>query len=383
MRSWIAGVVSAGVLGTCLWMVVSPVPGSGMAQAAQTKEFSRPAMLEDIATKVLVPGIREFHDKCQGLEKFSAKLAMEPSPENVRLVQQAWVDACLAWKRMQWIQFGPVKDRAYWSALCFKPVYPVSIEKVIRGTEPITQDSLAEQGAAAKGLYTLEYLLFDLPQGQTAWVGEDGKPARTGTPRLAAKWLLEGDQAERRRIYVREAAREMMEMLKPVRATVDDPAFIANYVKGGQTSVDLAVNGLLDELESGVVNLIRLYVDQFANRSLRYDQIEGYPSGLSVRVMEEELAGLEKLYRGGGGLGLDDYVKHVNPGLAERMEQRLKAGKEALKAFRELPVDQALVKRYAAMEKAHDELRELEIQIKLDVISSLGITLLFSSTDGD
>jgi len=35
------------------------------------------------------------------------------------------------------------------------------------------------------------------------------------------------------------------------------------------------------------------------------------------------------------------------------------------------------------MEKAHDELHELEIQIKLDVVSSLGVTLLFSSTDGD
>ncbi len=340
-------------------------------------------MLQDLATRVMIPGVRDFHAKCQALEKVAAKLESESTEANVKLVQAAWMEACLAWKRIQWIQFGPVKDRAYWSALTFKPVYPQSIEKVLRDTKPITPDYLAEQGAAAKGIYTLEYLLFDLSQGQTAWVGEDGRPTKTGNPRLAEKGLLEGEMAARRRTYVRELARDLVTQLKDAQAVINAPDFVANYVKDGQSSVNLAVNGLLDELESGVVNVLRLYVDQFANRALRYDQIEGYAGGLSVRVMEEELAGLEKLYRGAGGVGMDDYVKHVNPGLAERLEQRLKAGQTAFKVFREVPVDQALVKHYTAMERAHDELRELEIQIKLDVVSSLGITLLFSSTDGD
>jgi predicted lipoprotein len=340
-------------------------------------------MLKDIAMKVMIPGIRDLQRKCELLLQAAQKLEAEPSEAHRGHVQQSWVEACLAWKRLQWIQFGPVKDRAYWSSLAFKPVYPQSIEKVLRDNKPITADYLAEQGAAVKGIYALEYLLFDLSQGQTAWVGEDGKPTKTSSPRLSAQWLLEGESAARRRIYVRELASELVTQLKTAQAVIDAPDFVANYLKDGQNSLNLAVNGLLDELESGVVNVIRLYVDQFANRALRYDQIEGYAGGISVRVLEEELAGLEKLYRGAEGMGMDDYIKHVNPGLAARLEQRLKAGQEALKVFREAPVDQALVKHYTAMEHAHDELRELEIQIKLDVVSSLGITLLFSSTDGD
>jgi len=374
--------MAAMITGLLVWSLSRP-PLTGPLQAASQAVFSRPAMLQDIATKVMIPGLRDFQATCQALEKVATKLESEPTEANVKLTQAAWVEACLAWKRIQWLQFGPVKDRAYWSSLTFKPVYPHSIEKVLRDTKPLTPDYLAEQGAAAKGIYTLEYLLFDLPQGQTAWVGENGRPTKTGNPRLAAKWLLEGETAARRRIYVRELARDLVLQLKDAQAVIDATGFLENYVKDGQNSVNLAVNGLLDELESGVVNVLRLYVDQFANRALRYDQIEGYAGGLSVRVLEEELAGLEKLYRGAGGIGMDDYVKHVNPGLAVRLEQRLKAGQEALKVFRELPVDQSLVKHYAAMERAHDELRELEIQIKLDVVSSLGITLLFSSTDGD
>ncbi len=382
MKSWLMR--SIGVMAVILfgWSLSKP-PLAGDLQAAPAATFSRPAMLQDIATKVMIPGVRDFQAKCMALETAAAKLESEPTEANVKYTQAAWEETCLAWKRLQWIQFGPVKDRAYWSALTFKPVYPQSIEKVLRDTKPITPDYLADQGAAAKGVYTLEYLLFDLPQGQTAWVGEDGKPTKIAAPRLAAKWLLEGETAARRRSYVHELARDLVAQLKEAQAIIDAPDFVANYVNDGQSSLNLAVNGLLDELESGVVNVLRLYVDQFANRALRYDQIEGYAGGLSVRVLEEELAGLEKLYRGAGGIGMDDYVKHVNPALAERMEQHLAKGREALKAFRDTPVDQSLVNHYAAMERAHDELRELEIQIKLDVVSSLGITLLFSSTDGD
>lgn len=379
MRRWINGLGRAAI---SLWLVSQP-PMTAKVQAAPAAEFSRPVMLQDLATKVIVPGIRDFSQRCEALAQAAQKLEATPVEGNLKRTQQAWAETCLAWKHIQWLQFGPVKDRAFWSTLCFKPVYAKSIEKVISDTKPINEDYLAEQGAAAKGIYTLEYLLFDLPQGQTAWVGEDGKPTKTGKPRLAEKSLLEGAQAVRRRAYVRALAQELVTLLKEARAVSEAPDFVANYVKGSQDSINFAVNGLLDEMESGVVNVIRLYVDQFANRSLRYEQIEGYAGGVSARAVEEELVGLETLYRGADGVGLDDYVKHVNPGLNERLEKRFLAGKAAIKLFRDAPVDVSLVNNYPAMERAYDELHELEIQIKLDVVSSLGVTLLFSSIDGD
>lgn len=382
MRRWITGISSLVVVGVGIWLMTQP-PMTVRTQAADSAEFSRPAMLRNLATQVVIPGIHDFQKRCDALAQAAKKLDAEPNEANIKTTRDAWVEACLAWKRIQWLQFGPVKDRIYWSAMTFKPVYPQSIEKVLRGTELITEDYLAEQGAAAKGIYALEYLLFDLPQGQTAWVGEDGKPTKVSKPRLSGKALLEGEGAARRRAYVRELAAELVTQLKEAQAVIDAPDFVDNYMKNGQDSINYLVNGLLDEMESGVVNMLRLYVDQFANRSLRYEQIEGYAGGLSERVLEEELLGLERMYRGGNGLGIDDYVKHVNPDLSQRLDKRFQAGKAAFKIFRDAPVDVSLVKNYSAMEQAHDELHELEIQIKLDVFSSLGVTLLFSSTDGD
>jgi predicted lipoprotein len=346
-------------------------------------EFSRPAMLRDLGAKVLIPGLQDLQRRSLDLAQAAQVLESEPTVAHVDQTQAAWRETCLAWKRVQWVQFGIVKDTAYWSALFYKGVYPQSIEGVIRSSRPMDAGYVEEMGAGAKGLYGLEYLLFDLPQGVTAWVGPDGKPTKVGTPRHSAKALLAGPDGARRRSYVRELARDFSIQLKAAVQVVEAKDFLAGYAKEAQKNVDLAANGMLNELESGVVNVLRLYVDQFANRALRYDQIEGAASALSVRVLSEDLAGLEKLYRGADGLGFDDYVKQVNPGLAGRLEERFKAAKAALAEFKDLPVDQALMKHYAAMERAYEQLRELEIQFKLDLMSSLGITLLFSSTDGD
>jgi predicted lipoprotein len=353
------------------------------ASAATGAEFTRPAMLQNMAANVVVPGVKELTRCSEGLSVASEKLQKSPSPENLLRVQAAWKETCLAWKRVRWIQFGPVKDRTYWTALFYQQIYPQSVEGVMRKDKPIDQDMLEELGASAKGLYALEYLLFDSPMGQTAVLGPEGKPSKPGTPRLSEQALLMGEKAERRRTYVREVARELSARLKEAETIVIAPEFVTNYVKEGQNSINLAVNGLLDEMENGVVNVVRLYVDQFANRVLRYEQIEGSASGISTQVLEAELSGLEKLYRGGDGLGFDDYLQQVNPGLAKRLNERLMAGKKAMQAFHGRSIDQALAKNYGDMEQAHDELHELEIQIKLDVVSSLGVTLLFSSTDGD
>ena len=346
-------------------------------------DFSRQAMLQNMAARVIIPGVRDLVQNSGELSAACERLQKETSPENVLKAQAAWRETCFAWKRIRWIQFGPVKDRTYWASLFYQQIYSQSIEGVLRGNKPINKDLLDELGASAKGLYTLEYLLFDLPSGPKALVGPAGEPLKAGLPRLSVQALLVGETAERRRALVVEMARDLAGRLKEAEAVVNTPGFGVNYVKEGQNSVNLAVNGLLDEMESGVVNVIRLYVDQFANRALRYEQIEGVASGISYRVLAEELGGLEKLYTGGDGLGFDDYLAQVNPALAKRLAGRLVAAKQALQTFRDLSIQQALVKKYADMEQAHDELHELEIQIKLDLVSSLGVTLLFSSTDGD
>jgi predicted lipoprotein len=353
------------------------------AHAASSPEFTRPAMLKELAVKVLIPSLQELQRRSRELTQAAEKFEANATEAGLTESQAAWREACLAWKRVQWVQFGVVKDSTYWSSLFFKTVYPQSIEAVVRSSRVMDAGYVEEMGAGAKGLYGMEYLLFDLPQGGTARVGPEGKPTNPGMPRLSAKALLNGTDAARRRLYVREIARELSNRLGEAMQLVEAADFVSAFVKDSQKNIDLTANGLLNELESGVVNVLRLYVDQFANRTLRYDQIEGVASGLSVRVLVEDLAGLEKLYRGGGGLGLDDYVRNVNPQLAQRLEEQLKTAKATVARFQDLTVEQALVKQYATLEQAYEQLRELEIVFKLDLLSSLGITLLFSSTDGD
>jgi len=48
-----------------------------------------------------------------------------------------------------------------------------------------------------------------------------------------------------------------------------------------------------------------------------------------------------------------------------------------------MPLEEAAVKDRAAIEAAYEKARALEITLKVDVVSALGVTLTFSSNDGD
>ena len=47
------------------------------------------------------------------------------------------------------------------------------------------------------------------------------------------------------------------------------------------------------------------------------------------------------------------------------------------------PLEEAVVEKRPLLEKAYEQVRALEILFKVDVVSALGVTLTFSSGDGD
>jgi predicted lipoprotein len=81
-------------------------------------------------------------------------------------------------------------------------------------------------------------------------------------------------------------------------------------------------------------------------------------------------------------LGLRDAVKLVNPGLETRLAEHMQAAISATRAIG-APLEQAVVNNRPALENAYEKTRALEILLKVDVVSALGVTLTFGSNDGD
>lgn len=341
------------------------------------RKFTRPLMLESMARECVVPGVKELADAATVLSAATQELLEAPSTNALGEAQRAWVELQHCYKRNQVLGHGPIKDSTFWTSMFYHQALPAALENVIRSQRPIDTDFVEVLGSSARGFYALEYLLFDLPQGPAGLIGKTN-----GTPRLSGKLLMEGTTAERRRVYVRALAADLERRLREANLEAASAEFPKRFASGGQENVDLVVNQVIDGIESGVILPLNNCALQHQTGSLRYDAILGMASGTSVSSLQAVIEGVERYYSGRAGMGIDDYIQHVNPDLARRIDA---AFKNVQAHFRTLgtSLDQTFLMEPAKVEQAIAKARELEILLKVDAVSALGVTITFSANDGD
>jgi predicted lipoprotein len=344
---------------------------------ASADSFTRPAMLEAMARNCILRGLNDLATGAEKLSSATEELQKNPGPESLKTAQKAWVELHLIHKRNQMLFHGPVKDRVFWTSLFFRQAYPNAVENVIRSAKPIDADFIEVLGSSARGFYVIEYLLFDLPQGNGI-IGSETK----ASPRLSAQLILESPTVERRRMYIRELARDLQKRLHGAAAEAQSSDFAKKFSDGGQDSINLLVNQVTDGVEGGMLLPLNMALEQLTAETLRYDALEGVASSTSLSSLLAMLDGLHRYHLGGDGLGIDDYVKHVNQELAARLEAQFKSTESAVAAIK-LPLEKALVDDRTSVESAVEELKKLELMYKVDVVAALGVTIIFSSNDGD
>ena len=94
------------------------------------------------------------------------------------------------------------------------------------------------------------------------------------------------------------------------------------------------------------------------------------------------LVGAKAVFSGASGAGIDDYLGQLNAGTARRLDAQFQKAIDAVRALA-VPLDQAIAARPQAVVDAHEQCRALEILLKVEGASALGVTLTFKAIDGD
>jgi predicted lipoprotein len=143
-----------------------------------------------------------------------------------------------------------------------------------------------------------------------------------------------------------------------------------------------------------LVNQLAMTIEAVAEQRLKFitllpeplthqlDRIEGSRSGTSLQSVLAILKGAEKMYRGGEGLGLDDYLAHLCLPAETRLRDQFQAANKASEKIG-APLEEATTKDKTLLPAAYESTRTLEVLCKTDLASGLGVTLTFSSTDND
>jgi predicted lipoprotein len=353
---------------------VALLAGQVLSPSALAQTVSREGLLRTMACDVIAPGYRDLAAKCRALTVAVEEFVKAPAQQSIEKTREAWTDALLASRRIQWLQSGPIADREYIATFCYSKVLPLRMEAVVDASDPIDEAHVAELGATAKGLFALEYLLFD---------GNGGTGGNAACPRVLETFSRPG--STRRSHYLVALAHDLESKATQLAGdwtASGDQSAAAKFVAGGQASLNRVINEFAQLVEQVSEQRINFILQLPKPISGQLGRIEGSLSGTSQQSVLALLEGAQKLCRGAHGEGLEDYLKHLNAPLAQRLDGLIES---AIAATRDIgaPLERVVPDNRAVVDSAYEKTRALEVLCKTDLASALGVTLTFSSNDGD
>jgi uncharacterized protein len=342
--------------------------GSGSGDGGDGGEHTE-SVLRALGEDVIVPSYTGLAGSLDGLTAALDTLCATPSAANLEAARAAWQEAAVAWPGTRAGGVGPAMDRRLMGAVGYR-ARPQTVTSLLEGGDPLDPESLAETGAAARGLSALELLLYD-----------DG----------AGDLTAPGGAGARRCEYARSASTLSGEA---VQVVVDD--WRGEGESSGEAYVDALVSGVDGGPQSSVsalVNEVAHSLQTLDDKGLRQIAAAGSVDDLPVTDRDgpagHGLAELRGLHGGivamvdgpSGDDGLRALVEARDEEVAERLDAALSEATSTLDALPDSIAD-----TFAApddLAAASEAVAELKVVVGTEVASVLGVTIGFSDADGD
>lgn len=336
------------------------------------------AALEGIANVVILPNYQKLVSEIETLDAAAAAFCARPDAETLDGVRGAWRGVRDRWKMSEAFYLGPAHDLRARAAFDWPSVSADKIEGFLVDTTTTLNDNFFDNAPAdARGLWSLEYLLFD---------ADDGEPER-----VALSAFL-GNGAAKRCEYVRGLVGAMGRSAQRVLVAwePDGEDFLGDFsgrsrltYKTSQEALSVVVNGVVFAVEDAA-NLY-LGVALLLDGAAVFDpkKIPMHLSDHALADIEAALLGAQAVYMGDfdgvEGAGVDVLVRARKAEVDDVVNNRFT---EALAAVRAVngPLEEAAV---AEVQAAFDAIKALQAVLEAEVSPVLGVSLTFNDNDGD
>jgi predicted lipoprotein len=348
-------VLGLGALGATL-------AGSGTSSCRRPDPRAR--ALAATIERVLLPDARNIVEASRDMVGAFAGLAATPGDPALAVARAAWQRALLAWQRTFAIQLGPFVSSGALLRASFWPVRRAALADIVNGSQVIDARLIEALGADAKGLFAIEHLLFE------------GDPAAPPAP-----WLS-GPRRQRAAELCLALARYVDSYAGRAAAALGNgEEFSAEFVRGEQLSLSRLVSQMLGTVENAALRVDRA-IKGLVDQTLRRSAIQAGPSGLSSELLRTWLATTQRVYGHGEHDSVAALARTAAPAAADSVQAAFSTASRALSDVRQ-PLEIAARSDPGLLGTALRELKRLEVTIRSELGSALGVTITFSSADGD
>ena len=309
------------------------------------------SVLSGLVKEVVLGMAREIRAESKSLQVAVRALSSEPSLERQRAAQSAFKRATLAWKQAFAFRAGPFASSEAFQHAAFWPARATLVDAVLGDREPIDEYRVQQLGVDARGLYALEYLLFD--------------------EHNARRMLAAGDaQGERARAFALELCVNIWGYADRIQRMLGDGhEYAESFSKAGKQSVDLLVVQTLDTLSVVTGKFARIERARTEERPLPF-AVEGYFSGISLEIVLAILTGSMRLYVGGGSGGLSHLVASASKPIDEHVRAAFGETERQLRAVG-MPLEVALDAQPSRFNRAAAAVAELRHVMEVEMVSAL------------
>lgn len=337
---------------------------------AGCRERRRGSVLRELVTNVAAPAYREVATRSARLSEAADALAAAPSSAALDATRARWREALVAWKATFPFRLGRLVPLAPHFHAMYWPIETKKLDAIVTDAKSLDAAFVHDLGISVKGMFALERLLFGaMPR----------KGAPPPTPPLEA---LSGEAGTRRRAFVKALAADVVATARGASEIASDPAFAGEIAGEGQVALNRLVNDLVNVVENVVNDRLNFMVGAVASGVITWTPYEGDASGSSGAIAAALLHGVANLYRPGAEGGIGALVRATSPAAAGPVDvafARTLAGTDALGAS----LADAARRDRAQAQRAAAAGRALEVALKTNVASALGVTLTFTAGDGD
>lgn len=353
---------------TILTMLIILPFGCSEDNGGVTDAFDRGQILENVATHLIVPAYQDFADKTTSLKQNIEAFTAQPTTENLELAKNAWKAAILSWKTAEAFNFGPVDQLSLETSIDLWPTSANGIEEAIDNYDG-SATYLEGIGSNRKGLPAVEYLLFHADDAQI--ISEFADQNRKDYLNLLTLALTENAET-----LVNEWENGYQD------------TFVSNTGNDANASTTLLSNEMIFLLETVKNYKVATPLGLRTLSDPLPDQVESLYAGISLDLIAENLHVIEDIFTGQDGQGFDDYLDALNiddgegNSLSTTILQQIEKSHQSLDAIND-PLQEAVFNQEEEVEQLFIDLQELTVLMKTDMMSRLGLLVIFSDNDGD
>lgn len=343
------------------------------------QNFERGPMLANWADNIIIPGYEAFANELTELQRAFDDFKQDSNEANLVAFRAAWLEAYLAWQRVDMFEIGPAENVGLRLNI---NIYPVDFAKVEEHVASGDYDLTLSSNRDAKGFPALDYLINGLGDSDADIISKYNE--------VASK--------DNYIAYVEAVLADMLQLSNTVLSDWKEgyrDTFVNNDGSSSTASVDRFVNDYIFYYEKFLrAGKMGIPLGVFSGTPIP-ENVEAYHKGdVSKQLFLEGLDAVQDFFNGQHfgssttGEGLASYLDALNAlkegeDLNEIINDQFDAARisvNGLDTFRSEIEDNAPP---TSMLQAYDEVQRAVPLLKVDMVSAMSISIDFVDADGD